>query len=260
LLLVENLHDVGKTKVKRVQGLVEPDVVYPLLRGRDVGRWRADSSAYILVVQDPVKRTGYDESWLKVTYPHTYAYLKEFEQVLRSERRSQVVRDLMEKGAFYSMYAVAEYTFAPYKVVWPWIATRIRAAVDSQKNGQAVVPEHNASFVPFTKESEAHCFCALLSSAPADMVIRARTPGGGGGLASPSILQNLAIPRFDPSNALHESLSALSERAHALAAQGKDGEAELRRVEAEIDRLAAQLWGITDEELEEIRRALADLG
>ena len=36
-------------------------------------------------------------------------------------------------------------------------------------------------------------------------------------------------------------------------------EAELRQVEEEIDRLAAQLWGITEEELEEIRRALTEL-
>ena len=35
---------------------------------------------------------------------------------------------------------------------------------------------------------------------------------------------------------------------------------QLRQVEEEIDRLAARLWGLTDEELEEIRRALAELG
>jgi len=40
------------------------------------------------MVQDPKKRTGYDEAWLKVTYPHTYAYLKEFEAVLREAEGS----------------------------------------------------------------------------------------------------------------------------------------------------------------------------
>ena len=258
LLLVENLHDVGKIKVKKVQALIEPDFVYPLLRGRDVGRWRAEPSAYILMVQDPVKRTGYDESWLKVTYHHTYAYLKEFEDVLRQRSGYRKYFD-PAKDPFYSMYDVAEYTFAPYKVVWPWIATGVRAAVSSQSNGKVTVPEHNTSFTSFADGTEAYYFCALLGSAPASILIRSRTPGGGGGLASPTILEHVAIPRFDPAKSLHRSLSTLSQRAHQLAALGKEGEAELRRVEEEIDRLAARLWGITQEELEEIGRALAEL-
>jgi hypothetical protein len=164
------------------------------------------------------------------------------------------------KDAFYSMYDVAEYTFAPYKVVWPWIATDIRAAVASPDDDKVTVPEHNTSFAPFADEQEAHYFCASLGSSSANIVIRARTPGGGGGLASPTILQNVAIPEFDASNPLHQSLAALSQRAHQFAARGADGVAELRLVEAEIDRLAAQLWGITADELAEIGRALVELG
>ena len=59
---------------------------------------------------------GYPESWLKTHLPYTYSYLKEFEETLW-ERKSRAVRDLMEKSAFYAMYAVADYTFAPFKVV-----------------------------------------------------------------------------------------------------------------------------------------------
>lgn len=258
LLLVENLHDVGKIKVKRLEASMEPDLVYPLLRGRDISRWKATPSAHILMVQDPVKRTGYEEAWLKVNYPHTYAYLKEFEDVLRQRSGYKKYFD-PAKDAFYSMYDVAEYTVAPYKVVWPWIATGLRAAVAGRKEGQVVIPEHIASFVPFTNEAEAHYFCSLLGSASADMVIRARTPGGGGGLASPSILQHVAIPRFDRSDPLHQSLSSLSQRAHQLAAKGKDPGNELIQVEEEIDRKAAELWGITTKELAEIRRSLHEL-
>ncbi|MDP2935652.1 MAG: N-6 DNA methylase, partial [Dehalococcoidia bacterium] len=262
-LLVENLHDVGKTKVKKVQALIEPDFVYPLLRGRDVGRWRAQPSAYILVVQDPVKRTGYDESRLKVTYPHTYAYLKQFEQVLRSERRSQVVRDLMEKGAFYSMYAVGEYTFAAYKVMWRRMIGRTDGVVTSQIAdaylGEIVPVCHEVTtFVTFSDRVEANYFCAVLNSAFPSLISLSYSTSKSFG--SPHVLEHVAIPRFDRSNPLHRSLSTLSQRAHQLAALGKQGEAELRRVDEEIDRVAARLWGITEEELEEIGRALAELG
>jgi hypothetical protein len=263
LLLVENLYDVGKTKVKRVQALMEPDLVYPLLRGRDVSRWRAQPSAYILIVQDPAKRTGYGESWLKVTFPHTYAYLKEFEAVLRSERHSQVVRDLMEEGAFYSMYAVADYTFASYKVMWRRMVGRtdgvVAAQITDEHLGEVVPVCHEVTtFVAFSDKVEANYFCAVLNSALPSLISLSYSTSKSFG--SPHILEYVAIPKFDSSNALHQSLSSLSDKAHKLASQGKDGEADLRRVEEEIDRLAAQLWSITQEELAAIRQALADLG
>ncbi|RLC57824.1 MAG: hypothetical protein DRI80_14530, partial [Chloroflexota bacterium] len=61
----------------------------------------------------------------------------------------------------------------------------------------------------------------------------------------------------------HHRLADLSLRAHELApaAYGGDGaaQAELRHVEEEIDCAAAELWGLTGEELAEIRRSLEEL-
>lgn len=261
LLLVENLHDVGKTKVKRVQALLESDLVYPLLRGRDVRRWEALPSAHIVMVQDPQKRTGYDESWLKVTYPHTHAYLKQFEDPLRSKRRSQVVRDLMEKGAFYSMYAVADYTFAPFKVVWPEVGHTVRAAAsvitdDAVVGSKCQVPDHTLIMVPAETAEEAHYLTAILNSLPSTAVVQ----GYVSLHPSPHVLENVAIPTFDVANPLHQSLATLSQRAHRAAAKGDAGKAELHHAEEEIDRVAARLWGITGDELAEIRQALEDLG
>ena len=36
--------------------------------------------------------------------------------------------------------------------------------------------------------------------------------------------------------------------------------ARVREIEAEVDRLAARLWGLTDAELREIQESLAELG
>ncbi|MGB6836713.1 MAG: N-6 DNA methylase [Dehalococcoidia bacterium] len=249
LLLIENLYDVGRKKVRVVQAAIEPDLVYPLLRGRDVDRWRAAPSAYILIVQDPVKRTGYEESWLKVSYPHTYTYLKQFEDVLRSERRSRVVRDLMDKGAFYSMYAVAEYTFAPYKVVWPEVGDVVRSgvaqSVDDQWLGEKpAVPDHTLILVRADEGEEAAYLAAVLNSAPAMLV----TKGYIALHPSPHVLKHVAVPSFNRRNAVHRRLSALSQEAHELAAKGIEGAARLREVEDKIDHLAARLWGLTEEE------------
>jgi len=52
-------------------------------------------------------------------------------------------------------------------------------------------------------------------------------------------------------------LAALSRRAHAVAAQGDED--EMRAIEAEIDALAAKVWGLEERELREIRESLAEL-
>jgi len=40
----------------------------------------------------------------------------------------------------------------------------------------------------------------LLNSTIGDFAIRTFYSGGGGGIASPSALQNIKIPKFDPKN------------------------------------------------------------
>jgi hypothetical protein len=61
LVVVRNITEGAKVKVDEVTEPIEPDLLYPLLRGRDVQRWNAQPSAWILMVQDPKERQGYDE-------------------------------------------------------------------------------------------------------------------------------------------------------------------------------------------------------
>ncbi len=78
-LLIENLHDVGKIKVAHRHAVIEPDMVYPLLRGRDVHRWHAEPSAYIILANRTEKLAGISETEMKRQYPKTFDYLKRFE-------------------------------------------------------------------------------------------------------------------------------------------------------------------------------------
>ncbi|MFB0532466.1 MAG: N-6 DNA methylase, partial [Desulfatiglandales bacterium] len=116
LVVVSNITEGAKRKVESVQMALEPDLLYPLLRGRDVKRWYAEPSAYILMVQDPDKRCGIAEDEMKTDYPKTYLYLKRFKAALRE--RAAYKRYFDENDPFYSMFDVGDYTFAPYKVVW----------------------------------------------------------------------------------------------------------------------------------------------
>jgi hypothetical protein len=264
LVVVRNITEGAKVKVQEVTEPIEPDLLYPLLRGRDVQRWKAQPSAWILMVQDPKQRQGYDEKWLQKNYPRTYGYLKRFEEVLRERAafkryftRKYKNGRIVETGPFYSMFDVGTYTFAPWKVVWPNIASALNAAVVGSAEGKIIVPQHIVTLVACESEEEAHYICALLNSSSANFAARAYSQEGGKSFGDPHILEHIRIPRFDPKNPVHLRLAELSKQAHEAAKIGD--ETRLREIEAEIDRWAAKLWGLSDDELREIQQSLREL-
>jgi hypothetical protein len=255
-LMISNLTEGARRKVASSQASVESELVYPLLRGSDVNRWRAVPEAHIILTHEKGKRlNAIPIKKMQETYPKTYSYLKKHESILKA-RKSGVVRSLMEQGLFYSIFALGDYTFAPWKVVWPWISSRVRAAVVGSHEGKTVMPEHNTSFVSFDSRQEADYFCAAFNSAPCEATIIFSYAGGGGGIAAPSVLGRIAIPKYSPKNHLHQSLTELSRAAHKAAAA--EDTAEVKQTEDEVDRNAAKLWGLSGEELAEIKRSLEE--
>jgi len=110
LLVVSNITKGAKRHVESVQAALEPDCIFPLLRGRDVIRWHAEPSAHIIAPQQEDRRDkAISESMLKEAHPKTYAYLAQFEDAL-NQRQSGVVRTLMEQGPSYSLYGIKNYT------------------------------------------------------------------------------------------------------------------------------------------------------
>ena len=74
---------------------------------------------------------------------------------------------------------------------------------------------------------------------------------------TPHILEHIRIPRFDRKNPVHSRLAELSEQAHEAAKAGDEN--RLREIEAEIDRWAAKLWNLSEDELRDIQQSLAEL-
>jgi hypothetical protein len=269
LVLVRNLTQGAKIQVPEVVEAVEPDLLYPLLRGRDVQRWKAEPSACILMVQDPEKRRGYSEEWLQENYPRTYGYLKRFEEVLRKRAafkryftRKDKNNRIVETGPFYSMFDVGPYTFAPWKVVWTRIAKIEAAVVGSHlmpylNQPKPIVPQETITLVECTDEDEAHYICALVNSSPFQFAATSYSQEGGKSMGSMHILEHIRIPRFDPGNPVHLRLAELSKEAHAAAARG-DAQG-LRAIEAELDQVAAQVWGLRAEELRAVQESLMEL-
>jgi len=273
LVVVRNVTEGAKRKVEAVTVELEPDLLYPLLRGRDVKRWQAEPRYHLLLTHREGDRlNAIPEEEMQRYYPKTWAYLKRFEQPLRERsgfkryftRKDKKTGQMIETGPFYSIFNVGDYTFARWKVAWPWISKSLVAAVVGEYHPrQIVVPEHNTSFVSFETIEEAHFFCACFNSSMANLAALSSYSGGGGGIASPKVVERIRVPKYLPLDSNHQQLVQLSIHAHELApkayAGDKAAQAELRKVEEEVDRAAAALWGLTEQELADVRASLEEL-
>jgi hypothetical protein len=254
LVLISNLHDFGKIKVKNVNMAVEPDFVFHLLRGRDVSKWQTDPKHHVLIAQnpdDPAK--GYPEDKMAAQFPKTLAYFRQFEEQLR--KRSGFLQFFdPDTAPFYSVYNVGSYTFAPHKVCWMRISNDLHAAVCSSER---TVPDNSLVSVALGSAEEAHYVCALLNSAIASYLIKSFSVPGNGSWGSPHILTKICIRDWNKTDKIHRALTENSKALHEATAAGDT--AKLESLEAENLELAAAYWGLEKSEVTDIEASLKEL-
>jgi hypothetical protein len=253
LVMVSNINDGAKKKVEAITTAVEEELVFPLLRGRDVQRWNAVPSAYILMTQDPQLRRGIDVEKMERDLPKAHSYLKRFETELRA-RRDRGARGLIDKGApFWSIFSVADYTFCSWKVVWREQASGLVCAAIGPINGKPVLPDHKLMMVAAGRE-EAFYLAGMLNSAPARLLVSSYAVDISIGT---HVLGNVKVPKFSDKGARHRKMADLSESAHAAAR--REDEKKVEEVENEINVLAASIWGLGRDDSKEIAVSLEEL-
>ncbi len=250
-LIVSNVIENAKRKVDQIQAAVEAELVYPLLRGKDIGRWIAKPEIHVIMTHKPGMRLkAIPEKDMQKDYPKAWAYLKKHEPVLR---KSGILRRFFkETDPFYSVFNVGDYTFSQYKVVWREVSNDLSCAVIEPRDGKVVIPDHTLTMLETKSLKEAHYVCAVLNSAPARLTVRsyiALHP-------SPHVMSNIAVPKFSALNGTHERLANLSEEAHKAAAKGNTD--EVRRIESKIDHLCGKLWGLSEKDTSEIAKSLEE--
>jgi len=267
-LLITNPSLSGqKKKVKQVEQIVEKDLVYPLIRGRDVKKWYVVGDfGWIIVPHDPGTGKPLNESKIKTEYPKTYSYFLNYKNDL--EGRS--IHKLWGKNnPFYAVYDIGSYSFAPYKVVWKYVAGKISGKAefstvvlesvnDKFLEIKPLIPNEKLMLVPFEKKEEAYYVSGILNSSPVELLVASYVIETA---ISTHILNKIKIPKFDPENLIHQKLSQLSQKAHEISKKiydehREDLKEDLKKIEEEIDKTVAELYGITDDELKEIRKCL----
>jgi hypothetical protein len=187
-------------------------------------------------------------------FPKTFAYLKRFESQLR--KRAAFRRYFREDAPFYSIFNIGEYSFSTYKVLWRRVANVMNAAVIGRAGclgrKKVIAPDATCQMVSFESREAAHYLCALLNSSPARLAIQSYI------VLHPDahVLKNVSMPSFSKDDRLHAKLAELSEAAHKAAVSADMP--EVKRIEDQVDRVAAKLWDLSEEELAEIRASLEE--
>jgi hypothetical protein len=264
--LVTNEPIPGQKKaVRQVTARIEKEIVYPLVRGRDVKRYcMIGEYGNIIVPHDPKTGAPLPESRMRINLPKTYHYLGNFEAELRERTIKPFLND-KSKTPFYRLDNIGPYTFAPYKVVWKPIAGAITgkalsfaAAVLEPIDSIITIPDHSLMFVALQNPEEAYYLTAILNSSIVRLIIASYSYEIG---VYGHITQYIRIPKFDPNNSLHLKISNLALKAHQLAKKyyyedDTIAYEELKKVEDEIDKLVAQIYSVTTEELGEVNKSL----
>jgi hypothetical protein len=233
-VLIRNLASRGKHRIEIVEEVIEPDLLYPLLRWGDVRRYSAVPKAHLLLAQDPATRSGIGESIMRAKYPRTLAYLQRFRDLLTSRA---AYRRYQQTCPFYSMYNVGPYTVAPIKAVWRRMDRQINAAVVESADivglRRPMIPQETCVLVACETSDEAHYLCAMLNSKSVNETVAAHSVRGGKGFGTPGMFDFLPLRRYRPDDPRHLELASLSRQAHV---------APTTAGQRQIDELARQMW------------------
>jgi hypothetical protein len=275
-LRVANLPHRGKVVAPRLEFDCEREVLYPAVRGGDVHRWSAVPVTLVLCPnRSPLRADLPSEGAFRKRCPRAFAFLVRHRELLlarasywafygrdteleslprsrpgrryrwatRPGRPGRVVQ--VSAAPFFAWRDIGAYSFARWKVVWGRMASSLAAAVvgtepvDEQR--LPVLPLDTTAFIPCATRVEAHYLCALLNTERLNRALRSFSAPGRG-FAAPSVVGALALERFDPRGAHHAQLARLSLRCHAAARRGD--RSALARAEREVERAAAELWGL----------------
>jgi type I restriction-modification system DNA methylase subunit len=256
-LIISNLADHGKRKVRKLEFVIEKYLVYPGIRGSDIERWYTNPKIHVLITH-PASQKPYSEEEMKRKWPRTFNYLIQFKDILV---KRGVYKHFHEKSGnpFYGQRNFSQYTFANFKVVWKRMSNDIFAAVVSMVRTpygyKKVIPLDTTSFFATDNELEAHYLCSIINSKQVRDFIKSFSSAGRG-FGAPSVMDHIGIPKFNPKNPTHKRLAEISKECHRLKeeyyklkVEGNSEEIEklereIEKLERENDELVKQLFEI----------------
>lgn len=198
---------------------VERELLWPLLKG--AGQIRpfhcAPLTQAVIVPNTGIQQMQSAEDFAS-RYPAAHAWFHRIETGFdHALSRRSTFRRAFGKGSapFFAVYNVGEYTFLPFKVVWPEIASQFRAAVSLPcPPGPGLpplpaVPDHKLYFAAFSQLEPADYLCAFLNAPSVRKTVEAVTAR----LQIGTLLRQIRVPAFDPAQPVHLALARFGQEA-----------------------------------------------
>jgi nicotinamide-nucleotide amidase len=145
---------------------LEPDRVYPLLKGSDVANGRSPGLRAVVVPQRSLQE---DTLELAQSAPRTFAYLRANERALAA-RKSRVY----EGRPPFAIFGIGPYTFSSYKVAVCGLYKRLAFRLITPFEGMPVLVDDTVTFLPFDDEATASRVVGALNGPMATAFFEAR--------------------------------------------------------------------------------------
>ncbi len=217
---VTNITERAKRKAEKITKVIEPDHVFPMLKGRDVNKWDIGYDSYILC-----PHTAETKMWpvsgtiLEKSAPKTIEYLRFFKDDLDDRKGFAGWEKEIRKQEFHAVLRVGEYTFSEYKVVWRFIASEFICSVigsvdDPYLGRKLLLPNEKIMYVSTDDETEAYYLCGVLSSKAVSGCIKSfMNPTS----ISAHVLEKLNIPAFNKTDPVHMEIARICKAGHMSA-------------------------------------------
>lgn len=215
-VLVSNITERAKNKMKKVQLEVEKDYVFPFLTGSDLDFWAYSYSKYILCPHTAETKMYPIDKKILAQYPLTEHYFEEFKKELEERKGFTSMDRPIHEQFYYALQRIGVYTFAKYKVCWRYISKNFTPAVveyveDQYLGKKNIIGNEKIISIAFDNKDEAYYVCAVISSTPYRKTIENYMVGTQ---ITPSIINRLKIPKFNSQDNQHLELSRLCQEGH----------------------------------------------
>lgn len=167
---------------------VEPEHVFPLLKGSDLANGRLSSPRAVIVTQ---RRLGEDTRTLRTQAPRLWKYLDQHRECFEA-RKSSVYRGQPP----FAVFGVGAYSFAPFKVSICGLYKRLRFTLVRPIEGRPVMVDDTAYFLPCTTENESESLAAALNSPAAHAFFQARVFWDAKRPIAKALLKSLSLERL----------------------------------------------------------------
>jgi hypothetical protein len=186
-VLVANEYKNSRKPLPRIEQMIEKDILFDLINGRDIDAWRVSVKNKVLLPYDFVNKRKMSREEIKRVYPLAYEYLVKMSEYLgidAFERMLRPVQKMMIPG---------------YKVIWRDVGKDIKAAVIHVSEEQMLIFTHAVVAINADSFEEACYVCAYLNSDKVKNILRETVVKH----INPANISYVGLKKYDVSNPEH---------------------------------------------------------